>query len=145
MTRSFDGYEISTDAGRLDRERVHRWLATDTYWAVDRPRDIVDRSIAGSLNYGLYRTGDGGEQVGFARAVTDGATFAWLCDVYVAPSERGRGLGSWLVRAVRDDLRDRGVSRVLLATKDAHEVYRRLGWTPLAEPAAWMQQGSRYG
>jgi GNAT superfamily N-acetyltransferase len=137
-----DGYELSADPRRIDVDRVHRWLSTDAYWAKDRPRSVVVRSIMGSTGYGIYRPGDG-RQVAFARAVTDFATFAWLCDVYVDPAERGRGLGTWLATSVRDDLHDRGVRRILLATWDAHGVYAEAGFTPLAEPGRWMELDRR--
>lgn len=83
-------YDISTDPGRLDAERIHRWLSTDAYWALGRDRGVQDRAIAGSLNFGAYDPASG-EQVAYARVVTDHATFAWLCDVYVAPSPGARG------------------------------------------------------
>jgi GNAT superfamily N-acetyltransferase len=132
-----DGYEISTDPDRLDLDLVHRWLSTDAYWAIGRPREVVARAAAGSLLFGVYAPA--GTQVAIARVVTDSATFAWLCDVYVDRAERGRGLGSWLVYAVRDELQARGVRRILLATADAHGVYARAGFTPLAEPGRWME------
>jgi GNAT superfamily N-acetyltransferase len=138
-----DGYELSTDPRRIDVDRVHRWLSTDAYWANDRPRSVVVRSLVGSTVYGLYRPGDR-QQVAFARAVTDLATFAWLCDVYVEPAERGHGLGTWLATAVRDDLHARGVTRILLATWDAHGVYAKAGFTPLAEPGRWMELDRRH-
>jgi GNAT superfamily N-acetyltransferase len=94
--------------------------------------------VAGSAVYGLYRVADG-QLVAFARAVTDGATFAWLCDVYVDRPERGRGLGRWLVGAARDHLAALGVRRMTLATRDAHGVYAKLGFTPLARPEQWME------
>jgi GNAT superfamily N-acetyltransferase len=137
LTRA-DGYELSTDPARLDVDLVHRWLSTDAYWALGRNREAVARTFAGSLGYGVYRPGNGG-QVAVARVVTDRVTFAWLCDVYVDPAERGRGLGTWLAGAVRDHLADLGVRRVLLATEDAHGVYGKLGFAPLADPRRWME------
>lgn len=130
-------YEISTDPARLDAARVHRWLSTDAYWALGRSREKQDRAIAGSLNFGAYDTGSG-EQVGYARVVTDRATFAWLCDVYVAPAARGRGLGKALVEAVREELEPYGLRRVLLATEDAHGLYERIGFRALDDPGRWM-------
>ncbi|GGS68702.1 GNAT family N-acetyltransferase [Streptomyces violaceus] len=132
-----EGYEISTDPGRIDRERVHRWLSTDAYWALGRPREKQDRAIEGSLNFGVYETVSG-EQVAYARVITDRATFGWLCDVYVDPSVRGKGVGSALVAAVREELRECGVRRVLLATHDAHGVYGKLGFAELEHPEHWM-------
>ncbi|MFI0544624.1 GNAT family N-acetyltransferase [Streptomyces sp. WSLK1-3] len=132
-----EGYEISTDLGRVDAERVHHWLSTDAYWALGRSREKQDRAIAGSLNFGVYavRTGD---QVAYARVITDLASFAWLCDVYVDRSVRGAGIGTALVGAVREHLRPYDLRRILLATHDAHGVYEKLGFAPLVEPDRWM-------
>lgn len=132
-----DGYEISTDARRIDAERVHRWLSTDAYWAIGRPREKQDRAIEGSLNFGVYDTVSG-EQVAYARVITDRATFAWLCDVYVDPSVRGKGIGTSFVGAVREHLRPYGLRRMLLATHDAHGVYENLGFKVLEHPDQWM-------
>jgi GNAT superfamily N-acetyltransferase len=132
-----EGYEISTDPGRVDRERVHHWLSTDAYWALGRTREKQDRAIEGSLNFGVHETVSG-EQVAYARVITDRATFGWLCDVYVDPSVRGKGVGSALVAAVRDEMRQYGVRRVLLATHDAHGVYAKLGFAQLERPEHWM-------
>jgi GNAT superfamily N-acetyltransferase len=136
-----DGYLLSTDPSRLELDRVHQWLATDAYWAIGRERDVVERAFAGSIGFGVYRPGDG-RQVAVARVVTDRATFAWLCDVYVDRSERGRGLGTWLAGAVRDHLAELGVRRILLATLDAHGVYAKVGFTPVV-PEHWMQLDRR--
>ncbi|MFF6950220.1 GNAT family N-acetyltransferase [Streptomyces iakyrus] len=132
-----EGYEISTDPARVDRARVHHWLSTDAYWALGRTREKQDRAIEGSLNFGVYGTASG-EQVAYARVITDRATFGWLCDVYVDPSVRGKGVGGALVAAVREELRSYGVRRVLLATHDAHEVYARHGFAALKRPGDWM-------
>ncbi len=132
-----EGYEISTDPDRLDAGRVHRWLSTDAYWAIGRAREKQDAAIAGSLNFGVYETVSG-EQVAYARVITDRATFAWLCDVYVDPSVRGKGIGTALVGAVREHLRPYGLRRILLATHDAHGVYEKLGFAPLEKPDQWM-------
>ncbi|MGW1894711.1 GNAT family N-acetyltransferase [Streptomyces sp. NPDC002004] len=131
-----DGYELSMDPGRLDVDRVHHWLSTDAYWALGRSREAVERSVRGSLNVGVYDTD--GSQVAFARVVTDWATFAWLCDVYVAPAHRGKGLGAWMVGAVRDHLAPYELKRVLLSTLDAHEVYARVGFLPVPNPESFM-------
>ncbi|WP_231626293.1 GNAT family N-acetyltransferase [Streptomyces apocyni] len=130
-------YEISTDPARLDPARIHHWLSTDAYWALGRSREKQDRAIAGSLNFGVY-DGASGEQVGYARVLTDQADFAWLCDVYIAPSARGKGLGTELVTAVRERLDAYGVRRCLLATRDAHGVYEKVGFQPLRNPEHWM-------
>lgn len=135
--RLADGYEMSTDPERIDAARVHRWLSTDAYWAIGRTREKQERAIAGSLNFGVYDTASG-DQVAYARVVTDLATFAWLCDVYVDPAVRGKGIGTSLVEAVREHLAPHGLRRILLATQDAHGVYEKVGFRPLAEPDRWM-------
>jgi GNAT superfamily N-acetyltransferase len=116
---------------------VHRWLSTDAYWALGRAREKQDRAMAGSLNFGVYDT-TSGEQVAYARVVTDLATFAWLCDVYVDPAVRGKGLGTALVAGVRDHLRPHGLRRLLLATHDAHGMYEKIGFEALEKPEEWM-------
>ncbi|GAA3177391.1 MULTISPECIES: GNAT family N-acetyltransferase [Streptomyces] len=131
------GYELSTDPARLDRARLHRWLSEDTYWASGRTRERQERAVAGSLNFALYATGSG-RQAAYARVVTDHATFAWLCDVYVDRADRGRGLGTALVEAVAADLTARGLPRVVLATRDAHGVYEKAGFRPLPVPGEWL-------
>ncbi|WP_458242745.1 GNAT family N-acetyltransferase [Streptomyces sp. MAI_2237] len=132
-----EGYELSTDPGRLDTDRVHRWLSTDAYWAIGRSREKQERAIEGSLNFGVYERVSG-DQVAYARVVTDRATFAWLCDVYVDPSVRGKGVGTAMVTAVREHLRPFGLRRVLLATSDAHGVYEKAGFAGLERPEIWM-------
>ncbi|MCW2791134.1 MAG: putative acetyltransferase [Nocardioides sp.] len=133
---------VSTDPALLDVDAVHRWLSTDTYWAIGRSREVVERAIAHSLNFGAY---DDGTQVGYARVITDRATFAWLCDVYVDPSRRGAGVGTALVGAVTAELAGLRVRRAMLATADAHEVYTRFGFTPLADPGMWMARSYEEG
>ncbi|MFF4245266.1 GNAT family N-acetyltransferase [Streptomyces sp. NPDC001822] len=130
-------HDISSDPARLDHARIHHWLSTDAYWALGRSREKQDRAIAGSLNFGAYDTATG-EQAAYARVVTDHASFAWICDVYVDPAARGRGLGTRLVTSVRDHLAPLGVTRFLLATKDAHGVYAKIGFAPLEVPDMWM-------
>ncbi len=145
-------YEISTDPARLDRALVHRWLATDAYWALGRSREQQDTAIDNSLNFGVYAPdpgtpggaapGPGGRQVAYARVITDRATFAWLCDVYVARDARGTGVGRGLVAAVRDHLAPYRLGRILLATGDAHGLYAKYGFEPLADPTRWMALGT---
>lgn len=139
--RRDDGYLLSDDRDRIDVELVHRWISTDSYWAAGRTLAQMRGAIGGSVPVGVYRDG---RQVAFARAVTDGATFAYVADVYVDRSCRGLGLGSWLVRGLRDMLAARGVQRFLLVTKDAHGVYERLGFTEV-EPGRWMENDLRTG
>ncbi|MFE2971605.1 GNAT family N-acetyltransferase [Streptomyces sp. NPDC059340] len=131
-----NGYELSTDPDRLDVELVHRWLSTDAFWALGRARETVEESVRGSLNFAIYDAS--GDQAAYARVVTDRATFAWLCDVYVAPAHRGKGLGTWLAIAVRDHLAPYRLKRVLLSTLDAHEVYAKAGFAPVPNPENFM-------
>ncbi|MCU7724132.1 GNAT family N-acetyltransferase [Actinoplanes sp. KI2] len=130
-----DGYELSDDPDRIDLPLVHRWLATDAYWALGRPLDTMRAAVAGSEPFGIYRDG---RQVAIARVITDGALFGYLCDVYVDPAHRGRGLGSWLVRHIRDHYASRGLNRLLLVTLDAHTVYTPHGFAEVA-PGRWME------
>lgn len=129
---------ISTDPSLLDVARIHRWLSEDAYWALGRTREVVERSIEHSLNFGAYD--DSGEQVGYARVVTDHATFAWLCDVYVSPDRRGDGVGTALLDAATAHLAGYRLSRTLLATADAHAVYERYGFDRLRRPDRFMER-----
>jgi GNAT superfamily N-acetyltransferase len=135
-----DGFEISTDPARLDGHLIHQWLSEDSYWAFGRSREKQDAAVAGSLNFGAYDKVSGA-QIGYARVVTDQATFAWLCDLYIAPAVRGNGLGVALTAAVRDHLARYGVRRIMLATADAHGVYAKVGFAPLTKPEKWMVLG----
>jgi GNAT superfamily N-acetyltransferase len=132
-----DGYEIDTDPARIDVDLLHNWLSTDAYWAMGRDRDVVERSIEGSLNFALYTPG--AAMAGFVRAITDLATFAYLCDVYVDRAVRGTGLGTWFVGTAVEHLRGLGCRRLLLATADAHGLYAKFGFTALEKPHDWMQ------
>ena len=128
-------FTISTDPGRLDIDMVARFLADESYWATDRSSEVVERSMEGSLVFGLYEED---RQIGFARAVTDAATFAWICDVFVLPEWRGRGLGVWLMECVVAHPSLRDLKRMVLATRDAHDLYRKVGFTELPEPGRFM-------
>src|SRR6266850_4151240 len=129
-----DDFSVSTDPARLDRALVHEFL-TASYWSPGIPRDVVDRSIDHSLVFGLY---EGGRQVGFARTVTDRATFAYLADVFVLPDFRGQKLGEWLVECVCAHPDLQGLRRWVLLTRDAHELYRKYGFTAVAQPDRYM-------
>jgi GNAT superfamily N-acetyltransferase len=137
-----DAYLVSTDPARLDVAAIHAFLR-DSYWARGVPLEVVRRAIAGSLCFGLYELGGGaaggGTQVGFARAITDGATFAYLGDVYVLPAHRGRGLSKWLMECIRVHPALQGLRRWALVTRDAHGLYRQYGFRPLAAPERWME------
>jgi GNAT superfamily N-acetyltransferase len=129
-----NGYVISTDPARLDLDVIHGEL-NRSYWAAGRPREVVARSLQHSLCFGLYHRE---AQVGLARVVTDYATFAWLCDVFIQEAHRGRGLGVWLIETVVAHPSLQGLRRFLLATRDAHGLYRKHGFTTLSAPERWM-------
>jgi GNAT superfamily N-acetyltransferase len=131
-----DGYWASDDPTLIDVDRVHGWLSTLSYWAENRPRPITERALARSLNLGLYDAD--GTQAGFCRWVTDGATFAWLCDVFIDPAHRGHGLGVFLVRVATGHPDVHGL-RMLLGTKDAHGLYRKFGFAAPGHPERLME------
>jgi GNAT superfamily N-acetyltransferase len=140
-----DGFTISTDPAHLDRDVIWRYLHDESYWAAGIPRDIFERAVDRSLNFGLFdgEAGDGGTQIGYSRVVTDDATFAWLCDVFVLPAYRGRGLATWLIETVvrHPDLQ---VQRTFsLATRDAHGLYAKFDWQP-AEAGRFMRIARPY-
>jgi GNAT superfamily N-acetyltransferase len=127
---------VSTDDALLDVDKIHRWLSEDAYWSLGRSRSAVEESLRHSVNVGAYD--EGGAQVGFLRIVTDRATFAWVCDVYVDPSARGRAVGKALMEECDRLLSAYGVRRALLATADAHGLYAQHGFAPLVDDGRWM-------
>jgi GNAT superfamily N-acetyltransferase len=136
-----ENFSISTDKSRLDVELVHEFLSKSSYWAQGRSMDVVQKSIEHSLCFGLY---EGDRQVGFARVVTDHATFGWLCDVFILESHRGRGLGKWMIECVVACPDLQGFKNLLLATRDAHELYSRYGgFESLEKPEKWMARTAR--
>jgi GNAT superfamily N-acetyltransferase len=132
-------YEISTDPSRLDVERVHRFLSTEAYWSPGVAREVVERSIEHSMPFGVYL---GDEQVGFARVVTDRATFAWVADVYIEAGHRGHGLGKRLVAAMLEHPELQGLRRWMLGTADAHGLYRQFGFDGLVRAERFMARES---
>ncbi|MDX6694117.1 MAG: hypothetical protein QOF02_1720 [Blastocatellia bacterium] len=128
---------ISNDAARLDIKFIHSFLSTNTYWATGRAFEVAQRSIENSFSFGLFHNE---RQIGFARVVTDYATFAWLADVFVIEEFRGRGLGTWLMEVIINHPRLQGFRRWTLATKDAHELYRQFGFAELKRPERWMER-----
>jgi GNAT superfamily N-acetyltransferase len=128
---------ISTDRARLDVGAIHDYLSNKSYWAKGRSVETVRRSIENSLAFGLYT---GAQQIGFARVITDYATFAWLADVFVLEQFRGQGLGKWLVDVILSHPQLQGFRRWVLATKDAHELYRPFGFAELSRPERWMER-----
>jgi GNAT superfamily N-acetyltransferase len=133
---SKDNWVISTDPARQDVDAIHAFL-TRAYWCENIPREIVARAVTHSLCFGLF---DGAAQVGLARVVTDYATFAYLCDVYVLESHRGRGLGKWLIECVMAHPQLQGLRRFNLATRDAHSLYAQFGFQPLRQPDVHMER-----
>jgi GNAT superfamily N-acetyltransferase len=129
--------EFSADPSRIDRDRVHGWLADESYWATGRTRETLDAAIDGSRNYGVYDAVTG-EQLAYARVITDGVTFGWLCDVFVASGARGRGLGIALIEGVVNELAPLELKRIALTTADAHGLYERFGFRALDQPEQWM-------
>ena len=131
-------YTISTDRAKLDVVMIHHFLYTTAYWAVGRPMIVVRKSIENSLCFGLF---DGDQQVGFSRMVTDSATFGWLCDVFILPSHRGRGLGKWLLECIMDHPDVKRLRRVVLSSRDAQEFYMKYGgFRQLHYPDNWMEK-----
>ncbi len=130
-------YELSPDPDRLDVDLIARWLADESYWAVGRAPEVTEKAIANSICVGAYAPG--GEQAGFARVVTDRATFAWLCDVFVCDEHRGNGLARRMVQTAMDLPELASVRLWLLATEDAHGVYAPLGFEEV-EPGRWMKR-----
>lgn len=128
-------YEVSTSIERLDITAIHAYL-TRSYWSPGIPRSVVERAIANSLCFGVYREG---EQVGFARVVTDKATFAYLADVFVLEAHRGKGLAKRMMRVIAEHADLQGLRRFLLATADAHGLYTQFGFTGLANPSRMME------
>ena len=130
-------YLISTERERLDLRVVHDYLSRESYWAQGRSMEVVRRSVENSLPFGIYK---GERQVGFGRVVTDYATFAWIADVFVLDEFRGQGLSKWLVEVMLAHPDLQGFRRWVLATKDAHELYRKYGFAELFKPERWMER-----
>ncbi|GAB0112867.1 GNAT family N-acetyltransferase [Acidisoma sp. C75] len=133
---SVPGYELSVDPARLDLDVIHGFLSEESYWAKGIPRPIVEKAIAHSLCFGIYQ---GAAQVGFARVVSDYATFALLADVFVLEGHRGKGLSKWLMQAVVGHPELQGLRRLLLLTSDAHELYRQFGFTEIGNAWRFME------
>jgi len=122
------GIEITTDVGRMDRDRIYGWLSGEAYWSRGIPRPVFDRSIDNSLCFGALQDG---ELVGFTRVVTDRATFAWVCDVFVSEPARGGGVGKRLIEAVVAHPDLQGLRITILSTRDAHGLYEQYRFEPL--------------
>lgn len=129
-------YTLSTDPSRLDPDAIYAYLSR-SYWANQRAKETVEKSLQHSLSFGLYC---GDQQVGLARVITDYATFAYLCDVYVLEEHQGHGLGKWLIDTVTSHPDLANIRMFLLATRDAHGLYRQYGFEELPQPERWMRR-----
>ncbi len=138
-----DHYVVSSDPRHLDLDAIHRFLSQEAYWSRGVTRQVVERAIRNSLVFGAY-LGEpgtiGARQVGFCRVVTDKATFAWLCDVFVLPEHRGKGLAERMLEAVLAHPDLRGLRNFVLATRDAHGLYEKYGFARLSAPGSWMRR-----
>lgn len=130
-------YHISTDKALLDLNAIYDYLSKESYWSQNIPFDIVEKSIAGSLCFGVY---EDDKQIGFARVVTDGAIFAYLGDVYILEAYRGKGLSKFLMRTILAHPDLQGLRRFLLVTSDAHGLYRQFGFTDISNPDKFMHR-----
>ena len=130
-------YRVSSDRAQLDVSLIHEYLSCESYWARHVPRAVIERAIANSICFGLY---EAERQIGFARVVTDSATFGYLADVFIVASHRGLGLGRRLLEAVVAHPDLQGLTRFMLATRDAHEVFRQFGFIAPSHPELLMEQ-----
>jgi len=129
-----DGFTISTEKEKLDIDLIHSFL-TRSYWAEGISKEIIGRSVEGALCFGVF---ENEKQVGFARMITDRATFAYLADVFIIEEYRGRGLSKWLMEVIMSHPDLQRLRRMMLATRDAHELYKKFGFTPLNNVDRWM-------
>jgi GNAT superfamily N-acetyltransferase len=132
-------FTISTDRDLLQIDAIHKFLSEESYWAQTRTRAQTETAIKNSLPFGVYK---GENQIGFARVVTDYATFAYLGDVYILAEFRGRGLSKWLMEVIVNHPHLQGFRRWVLATRDAHALYEKFGFTGLKHPARWMEKAA---
>ena len=142
-----DTIRITTDVASMDLDAIHAYL-TRSYWSEGIPKELVARAMAGSICFGLLDSARSRgssnpppreRQIGFARVITDGATYAYLCDVYVLEEYQGRGLGTWMMRELMSHPDLQGLRRFGLVTRDAHGLYEKLGFAPLANPSGHME------
>ena len=136
ISLTIDGYLITSDKTRMFPDQVYTWLHEHSYWAKDLPREVFDRSFAHSFAIGIVKDG---AQVGFARLITDYASFAYLADVYVEESHRGKGLSKIMMDQLFSLDWVKGLRRIMLATRDAHELYKQYGFTQLTIPDRMME------
>ena len=129
-------YLVSDDRNILDMDAIHAFLSRQSYWANGISRERLETAVDHSIPLGLF---EGDKQIGFARAITDRATFAYLADVYVDEAYRGRGLSKLLIDAVLGHPEVQHLRRWMLGTRDAHDLYRQFGFIPLEEPLRWLE------
>jgi GNAT superfamily N-acetyltransferase len=130
-------YTISTDRSKLNISIIHNYISNESYWGKSRSLEVVKKSIENSLPFGVYYKN---EMIGFARVLTDYATFAWVADVFILTKHRSKGLSKWLMETILSHPELQGFRRWVLATKDAHELYRRFGFRELNKPERWMER-----
>ncbi|CAL1517116.1 GNAT family N-acetyltransferase [Chitinophaga sp. MM2321] len=135
MIAKKEDYYISTDKSKLDISVIHDFLANESYWAQKIPRSVVEKSVEGSMCFGIYHQD---QQVGFARVITDCAVFAYLADVFVINSHRGKGLSKFLLETILSHPDLQGLRKWLLGTADAHKLYRKFGFTEIPNPERFM-------
>lgn len=134
--RTHESFLLSTDPAKIDLPTVHRYLSESSYWAKNIPFDVFRTSVQNALCFGIY---ENGRQAGFARVITDRATFGYIGDVFILDAYRGRGLSKWLMQCVLEHPELQGFRRWLLATADAHGLYAQSGFHSLAKPDRWME------
>jgi len=130
-------YTISTRREKLNIETIHNFISTQSYWGIGRPIEVVKKSIENSFPFGIYYSE---EMIGFARVVTDYATFAWIADVFILEEHRGKGLSKWLMEVILNHPELQGFRRWVLATKDAQGLYAKYGFIPLKRPERWLER-----
>jgi N-acetylglutamate synthase-like GNAT family acetyltransferase len=135
------GFLISTDKNLIDFEIVHKYLSEDSYWAAGIPAERQRKAIENSMCFGVYKNG---KQIGLARVITDMATFAYICDVFILDEYRGLGLSKWLMQTIVEHPDLQGLRRWSLATADAHGLYSQFGFTPVSKPKVWMEKFKPY-
>ena len=139
MTSDLSNIEISTDKGRLDVDAIYKFLSEESYWAEKRTREQTRTAIENSICFGVY---DGERQIGFARVVSDKATFAYLGDVFIVSDYQGQGIGKMLMSTILEHPDLQGLRRWVLATKDAHGLYTQFGFSHLRFPERWMERAA---
>jgi len=135
------GFSISTDKNLLDVQLIYNFLEQDSYWARGIPVEVLQKAIANSMCFGVYKHND---QIGFARVITDNATFAYLCDVFILNNYRGLGLSKWLIQTIVNHPELQGLRRWSLATADAHGLYKQFGFTTITKPERFMEVFTPY-